>query len=63
MFVLDRSPHVFQSAYASVIGAEPVTNEGGTLDYVFFMPEQRRSDFARKARLAVQGLVPLLIPM
>ena len=55
MLVLDRSPKVFVSAYASVIGTEPLTNEEGTLDFVFHMPEQRRSDHARPARLAVLG--------
>lgn len=57
MFVVDRSPNVFISAYASVIGTEPITNEGGTLDFVFFMPQQRRSDHSRPARLAVLGVV------
>jgi hypothetical protein len=55
MLVLDRSPNVFISAYAKVIGTEPITNEGGTLDFVFFMPQQRRSDHSRPARLAVLG--------
>lgn len=57
MFVVDRSPNVFISAYASVIGTEPITNEGGTLDFVFFMPQQRRSDHSRPARLTVLGVV------
>ena len=59
MLVLDRSPHVFTSAYANVIGTEPITNEGGTLDFVFFMPQQRRADHSRPARLAVLGWTSL----
>lgn len=55
MLVLDRSPHVFVSAYSDVIGTEPMTHEGGTLDFVFYMPEQRRSDHSRPARLSVLG--------
>lgn len=61
MFVVDRSPNVFISAYASVIGTEPITNEGGTLDFVFFMPQQRRSDHSRPARLTVLGVVFIVI--
>eukprot|EP00435_Cladocopium_sp_Y103_P006731 s653_g2.t1 len=57
MLVLDRSPNVFISAYAKVIGTEPITHEGGTLDFVFFMPQQRRSDHSRPARLAVLGVL------
>lgn len=61
MFVVDRSPNVFISAYASVVGTEPITNEGGTLDFVFFMPQQRRSDHSRPARLTVLGVVFIVI--
>eukprot|EP00439_Symbiodinium_sp_Y106_P067333 s1961_g11.t1 len=45
------------SAYAHVLGMEPMTNALETLDFVFFLPAQRRPDHSRAARLAVTGVL------